>query len=132
MVATPAVSPKVTYLDVSVRPLSFLCRRASRAFRFSRRAESDLLSIGDYTIRTSGKAQAARYLGELEACCQTLSDNPALGRLCDEVRPGLLRLEHGKHVVFYRQERGVILVSRILHRRMLPELHSIEDQANEP
>ena len=90
------------------------------AFRFSRRAEADLLSIGDYTLRTWSKTQAARYLGELEVCCQTLSDNPALGRLCDEVRPGLRRLEHGKHVVFYRQERGGILVSRILHQGMLP------------
>jgi plasmid stabilization system protein ParE len=50
------------------------------AFRFSRRAEADLLSIGDYTLHTWGKAQAARYVGELEVCCQTLSDNPALGR----------------------------------------------------
>ena len=74
------------------------------AFRFSRRAEADLLSIGEYTLRTWGRAQAARYIGELEVCCQTLSDNPALGRLCDEIRPGLRRLEHGKHVVFYRQE----------------------------
>ena len=41
------------------------------AIRFSRRAEADLLSIGDYTLRTWGKAQAARYLGELEVCCQT-------------------------------------------------------------
>jgi plasmid stabilization system protein ParE len=41
-------------------------------------------------------------------------------------------LEHGKHVVFYRQERGGILVSRSLHQRMLPELHSIEDQDDEP
>jgi toxin ParE1/3/4 len=88
------------------------------AFRFSRRVEVDLLSIGDYTLRAWGKAQAARYLGELEACWQTLSDNPALGRLCDEVRPGLRRLKHGQHVVFYRQERGGILVSRILHQRM--------------
>jgi plasmid stabilization system protein ParE len=44
----------------------------------------------------------------------------------------LRRLEHGKHVVFYRQDRGGILVSRILHQRMLPELHSIEDQDDEP
>ena len=90
-----------------------------------------LLSIGDYTLRTLGKAQAARYLGELEVCCQTLSDNPALGRLCDEVRPGLRRLEHGMHVVFYRQERGGILVSRILHQRMLPDRHAIDGEADE-
>lgn len=102
------------------------------AFRFSRRAEADLLSIGDYTLRTWGKSQAARYIGELEVCCQMLADNPALGRLCDDVRPRLRRLEHGKHVVFYRQERGGVLVSRILHQRMLPDKHAIDDQDNEP
>jgi hypothetical protein len=31
-------------------------------------------------------------------------------------------------VVFYRQERGGILVSRILHERMLPERHAIDDR----
>jgi len=82
-------------------------------FRFSRRAEADLLSIGDYTLRTWDKIQAAHYIGELQVCCQTLADNPAFGRLCDDIRPGLHRLEHAKHVVFYSQERGGILVSRI-------------------
>ena len=46
------------------------------AFRFSRRAEADLLSIADYTLRTWGEAQADRYIGELETCCQMLADNP--------------------------------------------------------
>jgi toxin ParE1/3/4 len=101
------------------------------AFRFSRRAEADLLSIGDYTLHTWGKAQAARYIGELEVCCQTLADNPALGRPSDQVRPGLRRLERGKHVVFYRKVRGGILVSRILHQSMLPERHAIDDQDEE-
>jgi toxin ParE1/3/4 len=91
-----------------------------------------LLSFGDYTLRKWGKAQASRYIGELEVCCQTLADNPALGRLCDDVRPGLRRHEHGKQVVFYRQERGGILVSRILHQRMLPDKHAIDDQDDEP
>jgi len=93
------------------------------AFRFSRRAETDLLSIGDYTLRTWGKVQAARYINDLELCCQTLADNPALGRPCDDIRPGLRRLENGKHVIFYRQEREGILISRILHERMLPDRH---------
>ena len=30
--------------------------------------------------------------------------------------------------MFYRQERGGIVVSRILHQRMLPERHAISDQ----
>jgi toxin ParE1/3/4 len=100
-------------------------------FRFSRHAEADLLSIGEYTLRERSKAQAARYIGELEVCCQALAGNPSLGRLCDYVRPGLRRHEHGKHVIFYRQERGSILVSRILHQRMLPEMHALDDPDDE-
>ena len=97
-------------------------------FRFSRRAEDDLLSIGAYTLRTWGENQAVRYIGDLEACCQMLADNPALGRTCDNVRPGLRRMEIGRHAVFYREDAGGILVSRILHRRMLLERHVIDDE----
>jgi toxin ParE1/3/4 len=100
-------------------------------FRFSRRAEADLLSIADYTLREWGKAQTARYIDELEDCCQMLADNPALGRVCDDVRPGVHRHEHGKHVLFYREERGGILISRILHQRMLPERHTLDDKDDE-
>jgi toxin ParE1/3/4 len=99
--------------------------------RFSRRAEADLLNVGEYTLRTWGKAQTTRYLAELEAFCQTLAGNPALGRACDEVRPGLCRLEHGKHVVFYRQEIAGIFVIRILHQSMLPDRHDTDDPFGE-
>ena len=98
------------------------------AFRFTRRAEADLLSIGAYTLRTWGEDQTIRYLDDLEACCQMLADNPTLGRVCDDVRPGLRRMERGRHVVFYREDAGGILVSRILHQRMLPERHAIDDK----
>ena len=102
------------------------------AFRFSRRAEADLLGIGRYTLGTWGEAQAARYLDELEAFCRTLANNAALGRSCDEVRPGLRRIEHGKHVVFYRlRTSGGILIVRILHQRMLPERHAIDEEDDE-
>jgi toxin ParE1/3/4 len=98
------------------------------AFRFSRRAEADLLLIGAYTLRTWGEDQTIRYIDDLEACCQMLADNPTLGRACDDVRPGLRRMECGRHVVFYREDPGGILVSRILHQRMLPERHAIDDR----
>ena len=101
-------------------------------FRFSRHAELDLFSIAEYTLRRWGKAQAAKYLDELESCCKMLADNPGMGRLCDNVRPGLHRHEHGKHVLFYRNERGGILVSRILHQQMLPDRHHIDDQDDDP
>jgi toxin ParE1/3/4 len=101
-------------------------------FRFSRRAEADLLSIGAYTLRTWGENQAVRYLADLEACCRMLADYPALGRTCDDVRPGLRRMESGRHVVFFREDAGGILVSRILHQCMLPERHVIGDQDDGP
>jgi len=97
-------------------------------FRFSRRAEADLLSIGAYTLLTWGEDQTSRYIDDLEGCCQMLADNPRLGRVCDDVRPGLRRMERGKHVVFYREDAGGILVSRILHQRMLPERQAIDDE----
>jgi toxin ParE1/3/4 len=98
------------------------------AFHFSRRAEADLLEIGSYTLQTWGVDQAARYIDQLEACCQRLADNPASGRSCDNVRPGLRRMEQGKHVIFYRQhQRGEIVISRILHQRMLPREQALDD-----
>ena len=96
--------------------------------RFSRLAEDDLLGIADYTVRTWGRAQAVTYLDKLEARCQRLRDSPALGRLCDNVRPGLRRMAQGRHVVFYREERGGILVSRILHQSMLPDRHAFDER----
>lgn len=91
--------------------------------RFSRRAEKDLLEIAAYTLHTWGKAQAARYLDDLENCCEMLANKPALGRRCKQIRSGLRRLEHGRHVIFYRQTRSGILVVRVLHQRMLPRLN---------
>jgi toxin ParE1/3/4 len=95
--------------------------------RFSRRAEADLLGIGDYTSRTWGEDQAARYVDALEAFCELLAGNPSLGRSCDDIRRGLRRMESERHVVFYSEEADGILVSRILHGRMLPERYAMGD-----
>jgi len=56
-----------------------------------------------------------------------LARNPALGRRCDWIRPGLRRFEKGKHVIFYRVEENGILVSRILHLGMLPEQQEFDE-----
>lgn len=97
------------------------------AVRFSQRAEADLLEIAGYTLRTWGEDQAVRYLDGLEACCERLAENPMLGRGCERVRPGLRRMECGRHTIFYRLRRDGVLISRILHQRMLPESRVFED-----
>jgi toxin ParE1/3/4 len=100
-------------------------------FRFSHRAEADLFNIGLYTFRTWGEIQTDRYIRQLENCCQLLADNPALGRKYDEIRPGLRRMKQGKHIVFYREESGGILICRILHQSTLPEKQAIEDEEDD-
>jgi toxin ParE1/3/4 len=95
--------------------------------QFSKRAEFDLLRIGEYTLHKWGEAHTIRYISELEVCCQMLAENPALGRRCDDIRRGLRRYEHGKHVLFFREMPRGILIARILHQRMLPERHVFDD-----
>ena len=97
-------------------------------FQFSRLAEADLLRIGQYTLETWGADQASQYLFELEECCQKLADHPQLGRACDEILPDLRRLEHGRHVIFYREKEDCVFVSRVRHQRMLPENHDFGDE----
>jgi toxin ParE1/3/4 len=98
-------------------------------FRLSHLAEADLRDIGTYSLDKWGEDQTIRYIDALEACCRQLGDNPELGRACDQIRPGLRRMEHGRHVVFYRIEARGILVSRILHQRMMPERQSIDEES---
>ena len=98
-----------------------------RPFRLSHRAEGDLYRIGRYTLRRWGPSQAARCIRELDGCCQVLADDPALGRLRDNIRPGLRRTQQGKRAGFYREEPGAVFISRILHGRLLAERQVIED-----
>jgi toxin ParE1/3/4 len=99
--------------------------------RYTRRAESDLDSIAAYTLEKWGLDQAQRYLDALFACCESLAADPSRGRV-HRPRPDYLRAEQGKHVVFCRRDtNGETLIVRILHQRMLPELHLTEDSEDE-
>ncbi|MGI8770453.1 MAG: type II toxin-antitoxin system RelE/ParE family toxin [Acidobacteriaceae bacterium] len=92
-------------------------------YALSRLAERDLNEIADYTRDRWGIRQAARYIEELQALCQQLAETPTIGRCCEAIRPGLRRMEGGRHVVFYRISANGITVSRVLHQKMLPDLH---------
>jgi len=100
--------------------------------RFSRRAEADLEQIGLYTLETWGRRQAVQYLRQIENTVSLLGDNPELGRACNEIRPGLRRLECGSHVLFYRRLGAEdIVITRILHRSMIPVRHPFEDDTDQ-
>jgi len=98
------------------------------AYQLSKLARLDLIDIADYTVDTWGPEQAQRYLDSLEACFNRIVKAPGIGRSCDRIWPGYRRIEHQKHVVLYRADRDGILIGRVLHRRMLPSRHLIDDE----
>ena len=92
-------------------------------YRFTTRARADLRDIGAYTRNRWGDAQADRYLSALERRCQELAGAPHLRRIYEDV-PRYFRSLVGRHAIFYREDGDdPILVVRILHGSMLPELH---------
>lgn len=97
--------------------------------RVSRKARADLLTIGRYTRERWGREQSNKYLTQLDASLRSLASTRTLGREYAPLPP-YWRLETGSHVVFFRRTpEGDLFVVRILHKRMLPEIHF---QADEP
>src|SRR6185437_11692940 len=90
---------------------------------FSRLALADLKAISRYTVQKWGADQAIRYVAELQDCVEQIAESPLIGRMCDALKPGCRCIGQGQHVIFYRQRAKTIVVSRILHQRMLPKRH---------
>lgn len=84
----------------------------------SNKADSDLGDIYEFSYHRFGRDQADAYFTELSQCLRTLATIPGMGRAAKIALPGLLRHEHGEHIIFYLPEEQGIFVIRILHRRM--------------
>jgi toxin ParE1/3/4 len=93
------------------------------SYRFTANARADLRDIAAYTRDRWGDTQCDRYLTSLEWRCQRLAQEPHLRHPYPD-DPSYGRELAGKHAIFYRAHAdGSILVVRILHTAMLPELH---------
>ena len=100
-------------------------------YRYSLQAEEDANEIAAFTLRKWDAARAARYIGGLETLCQDLANGHGVGRACDDISAGLLRIDYVSHVVFYRARPYGVRIVRVLHQRQLPELRSFEDDEDE-
>jgi toxin ParE1/3/4 len=80
-----------------------------------------------YTFQTWGIDQAHRYSDNLLQCFETIAESPLIGRPCDRVQKGYRRREHGRHVVFYREDQEGVFIGRVLHQRMLPDQRVMDD-----
>jgi len=76
-------------------------------------AEADLGQIWAYIARDSPRA-ADRFLLRLRRQCEVLARSPGIGRIREEVRPGLRSFPVGRYVIFYHEAPGGIGVARVL------------------
>ncbi|MYF70403.1 MAG: type II toxin-antitoxin system RelE/ParE family toxin [Proteobacteria bacterium] len=90
----------------------------SGRYRLTRRAESDLESIADYTLRQWGRPQMTAYVTTLIDRFNWLAENPGVGRARPEVFLGLRSFREGSHIVFYRERDAVIEIVGVPHMSM--------------
>ena len=93
-------------------------------YELSKRATADLDGIIHYGRETLGVVQTGQYVSELQSYLELLVSSPYLGRQASNVASDLRRTELASHVVFYRLKNKRVIVSRILHKSMLPGRHA--------
>lgn len=92
-------------------------------FRFTRKAETDVDLILDYTLATWGEAQAGHYLAGLYDVLELIAGNPGMGRPRPELAPDIHGFPYRRHTVFYIPFGEEIVVIRVLNsaRNIRPE-----------
>ncbi len=86
-------------------------------------AENDLLDIWQYSYHKWGEDQAVKYLLQLDAGMQGLTNNPKVGKSREVVRKGYRSVQINRHVIYYRLQGEIIDIVRVLHERMIPDKH---------
>ncbi|MCB9833057.1 MAG: type II toxin-antitoxin system RelE/ParE family toxin [Planctomycetes bacterium] len=98
-----------------------------RRLLVSKRAERDLREIWVYSFKTWGETQADRYLDLIESGLWTCRDEPERGRCRDDIRPGHRSLLISRHLAFYTVRDDAVVIQRVLHGSMDPDLHLDDD-----
>jgi toxin ParE1/3/4 len=84
------------------------------SFRVSDRAVADLDEIWLY-ISQDNPDSADKFIGELASRFPKLASMPEMGRLREELSPGLRSFPVGRYIVFYRRAGDGVEIIRVLH-----------------
>jgi toxin ParE1/3/4 len=87
-------------------------------FVLSRRAESDLDEIWDYSAERWGREQANKYVEALRESIRGIALDPSRGRSVTVGARSYHRYSSGSHMIFYRMEDQGAHIVRILHQSM--------------
>ena len=84
-------------------------------------AQQDFQDILSYTLLKWGEHQFVEYKNLLDSALNAIVYNPTVGRMKNGSTIRIFPV--GRHMVFYRLEKNIVYVIRILHDRMNAALH---------
>ena len=96
---------------------------AEREYRLSPKARDDMESVWLYTLSQWGHEQTEKYIDDLAAAFDLLTDNPRLGKSCENIRPGYRKQPVLRHVIYYREAHYGIEIIRVLPDHQLAARH---------
>lgn len=82
------------------------------------KAEQDIIAIWLYTFENFGITQADKYLDQIGVALQHIAKNPEIGVNSDSVRLGYRKYQVNEHTIFYKNEKSIIQVIRVLGNDM--------------
>ena len=88
------------------------------ALNLTEKAEIDLKTIYNYSLKTWGQKQANNYIDALEKSFFLLLENPYLGKPRNELKQDYHSFIIKKHIIFYSVNNEQVNILRILHARM--------------
>jgi len=92
-------------------------------YKLSNKAEEDLREVYRYPRLKFGDVQADAYFTGLDESLCLLAENISMAQKVDDLRAGYHRYYYQKHAVYFVEKKKYILVIRVLHRQMKPQLH---------
>jgi toxin ParE1/3/4 len=78
-------------------------------------AAGDLESLWQHLADEASEAAADRVIEAISERCEMLGEFPKAGRLRPEIGLDVRCFPVEKHLIYYRQEGGLVVISRVLH-----------------
>lgn len=92
---------------------------------FSPVAKEDLIDIAVY-IAQDNPVRALGFVDALEAKCLGIGRTPGIGTARPELGDGVRMLPHGRYLIFYRENEGMIRIERVMHGARDVEVHDFD------
>lgn len=89
------------------------------SYYLTNQAVEDLSLIWEFTFENWSETKADKYYNSLIATCNTIAQNPDLGKNYEGITKKLFGLKTNRHIIFYRIiSFDEVEITRILHERM--------------